>query len=299
MRKYFTTLAIILLVGFAVIGGYVAATWLVTGELPAFLTNYVPGLAKPESRNILLMGTDGSNERTDVMMLLMINAEQDRIDLVSVPRDTRVNYEGDYVKINSIAEYGGVEDLMKTITSITGVNIDSYMSITFEGFRNVIDILGGVDFDVPEDMYYEDPYQDLYIDLAAGQQHLDGKKAEMVVRYRGYPNADLARIGVQQSFLRALYEQNLNAGLIVKAPALIPEMIQSVRTDLSIAQISSYLPMGQSLVSGDLQTHSLPGDSQYIDELSFFIVDQSQTNALISEIQSYVRPVETGTPANN
>ena len=299
MRKYFTTLAIILLVGFAVIGGYVGATWLVTGKLPDFLTQYLPGLSKPESRNILLMGTDGSNERTDVMMLLMINAEQDRIDLVSIPRDTRVNYEGDYVKINSVSEYGGVEDLMKTITSITGVNIDSYMSITFEGFRNVIDILGGVDFDVPEDMYYEDPYQDLYIDLAAGQQHLDGKKAEMVVRYRGYPNADLARIGVQQSFLKALYEQNLNAGLIAKAPALIPEMIQSTKTDLSIAQISSYIPMGQSLVNDDLQTHSLPGDSQYIDELSFFIVDQSQTNALISEIQSYVRPVETGTPANN
>ena len=217
-------------------------------------------------------------------MLVGLDPIENKITVLSIPRDTRVEVSpGRYDKINHTMGYENPEEtIMNAVENLTGMPVDYYCEITFEGFRDFIDILGGVEFDVPVDMHYEDPAQDLYIHVNKGLQVLNGEQAEGVVRFRNtYARADLQRIEVQQDFLKAMIEQKLNSGIVRKAPAIIEEMYESVKTNVSIKTALSYAGMLDEMDSDSFTTCTLPGVAQTIGGVSYVVPNEVELKELI------------------
>lgn len=194
--------------------------------------------------NVLLVGTDKGGSNTDVLMLVSYDIDNGKIHMTSVLRDFWAINDGKGHRVNSCMALGGDELLLQTVTDLTGVPINYYAKVDTTGFREVVDILGGVDFYVPRNMDYDDPAQGLSIHLKEGMQHLDGAQAEGLVRYRhgnrqangkmaGYVRGDYERTQVQRDFIKAMIEQKLNAKLILKAPELYSTITQYVKTNFT------------------------------------------------------------------
>ncbi len=210
--------------------------------------------------NILLLGIDARNGekwcRSDTMILASIDPRLKKAALIWIPRDTRIDVPGSKLdKINSASITGGPELAVKTVEKLMQVKIDNYVQVDFKGFTRLIDLLGGVDFDVPCDMYK--PAEG--INLHAGRQRLDGKAALSVVRFRGYPNADIGRAQQQQDFIKVLANEITKPDKIVKLPKILKESLQYVETDLKtgdIIRMASWI----SLFTGDaIASQTLPG----------------------------------------
>ena len=174
---------------------------------------------------ILLCGTDEDGARTDTILLLTLDRNEGSVRLLSIPRDT---YAPAYVvpKINSA--YGavgggekGMEQLMEQVKNVIGFLPDGYALVDLGAFVEAVDLLGGLDFDVPMDMDYDDPDQNLFIHLRAGEQHLTGEQLMWVVRFRsGYANADIGRTEVQRAVLKTAMKQWLRPKTLTALPGL-------------------------------------------------------------------------------
>ncbi len=185
--------------------------------------------------NILIMGTDKDGLRADVIMIVSVSRGE--INLISVPRDTRIKNSSNYMKINSALSVGGDEYLIEKVEEVTGIDIHEYIKVDFSAVENVIDYFGGVDFDIPQDMDYEDPYQDLYIHLKKGERHLNGEDSLKLLRFRGYAMADIERTSVQRDFIKAFLSQNLNFSLVYKLPSAGFEFARGADTSLNPFEI--------------------------------------------------------------
>lgn len=242
---------------------------------------------KRGNSTILLAGTDASGDRTDTIMLLNIDRKAGKLSLMSIPRDTKVNSTYTPHKIN--AAYGvngsgeqGMDALMEYVSECIGFRPDGYMLIDLNVFVELVDLMGGVRFDVPCDMYYNDPTQDLYINLQAGEQKLNGEQAMGVVRFRsGYAMADLERVNVQRDFLSAALHQWVSLKNIWKLPQALSLLLDHTLTDLSTANL---LWMAESVVlcgTGDMMMttipHGLNGDGEYV------LIDAQETLDLVNE----------------
>ncbi len=276
LRKLF----ILLLIIFIATGGYVAGSWAITGKPPKILTKILPC----ESKTILVMGMDSGGIRSDVMIVAFINGKNGDVNLLSIPRDTMVKIGKKTYKINSAHAVGGPEQSVETVENLLGIEIDNYVKFSFETFRNVIDALGGVDYDVPQDMKYSDPYQDLKIDLKAGMQHLDGDKAEQLVRFRHYPMGDEDRIKVQQDFIKELVKQKISPSILFRIPDIINTLGENIETDLPQSKWLSVAAVALKMDGQSLATHQMPGGAQRKYGLSYYVQDKEETKALISEI---------------
>lgn len=244
---------------------------------------------------ILLAGTDQGGARTDTLMLLTMDRPNQSLSLVSIPRDTLVNGSYAVPKINSV--YGannggdeGIEMLMTRVAQCIGFRPDGYMLIQLDAFVELVDALGGVTFDVPVDMYYNDPAQNLYIDLAAGTQTLTGEEAMGVVRFRsGYADADLGRVQVQRSFLSALIRQAVSVQGVAKSPMLLNILMEHTDSDLTV---SNYLWLAESALLcdlSDIQTVTLPGTARMLNGGSYYILDAA---SVAQTVNTYCNPYE-------
>ncbi len=193
-----------------------------------------------EKCNILIMGTDVDGRLTDVMMIAQIDPVNKTASVMSIPRDTYVKYRGYSGKINGVhATYydkelkSGSEDAILAVRELTGIPIHHFVKFNIKAFRQCIDELGGVDFNVPQNMNYSDPAQDLYINLKKGMQHLDGEKAEQLVRFRKYPEGDIKRIQVQQELMHALIDQKLNLKYVGEIGDIYSIVISNIETSMS------------------------------------------------------------------
>lgn len=265
----------IILTVFFVVGVYTAGSFLIAGS-----TNMLSG---DREKVILVMGTDKGGTRTDVLMLTFVNTKSKKVDIISIPRDTMVKIGTKYHKINSAYAIGQETQTIETVENLTGVEIDGYIKFTVDTFRDAIDALGGVRFTVAQDIFYEDPYQDLYIDLKAGRQHLNGKEAEGLVRYRGYPTADLGRIAVQQEFIKELVKQKANPITLLRAPLIIKALEQNIDTSLNENEIINLALAAVRVGVGGITTHQLPRSST-VSQYPYYVHDAAQTSALITEI---------------
>ena len=159
---------------------------------------------------VLLCGTDDGNGGSDTIMLAAVDTETKAIHVVSIPRDTLVNEDWTVKKINSAYNRSGIEGVEEQVEKIVGFPVDFYVTVDLQAFIDLVNAIDGVDFEVPIDMNYDDPAQDLHIHFSAGMQHLDGQEAMEVVRFRhnndgsGYPLQDLDRIKTQQAFLKTV-----------------------------------------------------------------------------------------------
>lgn len=198
---------------------------------------------------------------SDTIMLGVFDTANKKASLISIPRDTVVKYEGSYIKINASYSYGGVEAVRDCVSKMLAVPIDYYVKVNTRAFREIVDEIDGVWFDVPVRMDYDDPYGDLYIHIAPGYQLLDGKKAEGVVRCRScYANADIGRAATQRAFLAALAKQTITLSNVTKVTSLINILNTYVESDMPL---NTMVYFGTQAVGMDLDTSldmaGLPG----------------------------------------
>lgn len=242
------------------------------------------GFESDKRVNGLILGTDESGLRTDFIMFVSYNPQTQKVNLISIPRDTRVPDSVDK-KINSIYQKNKQDSSINEVEKILGVSIKYYAVINFKGLRNIVDDVGGVPIDVPMDMHYHDPYQNLYIDLNKGYQVLDGKNAEGLVRFRhGYADADLGRIRTQQKFISALAGQILKPQNIPKLPSIIKTITENVKTNISVSSILGYLGDAAKISQDKIIAETLPGDPKYIGDGSYFIYDKQKTKQMVEAI---------------
>lgn len=189
---------------------------------------------------------------SDTIMLGVFDTEAKTASLISVPRDTVVKYNGSNIKINAAYSYGGVEAVSQCVSQMLAVPIDYYVTVNTRAFRDIVDEIDGVYFNVPVKMDYEDPYGDLYIHINPGYQLLNGKQAEGVVRCRNcYSNADIGRSATQRAFLVALAKQTVTLSNVTKVTNLINILNTYVQSDMSL---NNMVYFGTQAVGMDLDT---------------------------------------------
>ena len=183
---------------------------------------------KPGCYTFLIVGLDQVGNNTDTIMVGMMDTKNHTLDVISIPRDTLANVSWGTKRINTIYAAAvntgkdGVQALKDGVRDMLGFEVDSYAVVDLTAFVELVDAIGGVDYDVPVDMYYDAPDQGLHIAIPAGPTHLNGEEALKVVRFRaGYANADLGRIETQQDFLSTVAKQMLTLGNIPNLPEFI------------------------------------------------------------------------------
>lgn len=248
-------------------------------------------LRRPGVSTILLAGTDEAGYRTDTIILMTVDSKQDAVSLLSIPRDTYT--EGYAVpKINSACGaagggQAGMEQLMTEVTRLLGFRPDGYLMVNFSVAEKVVDIFGGLDFYVPMDMNYDDPYQDLYIHLQEGYQHLNGEQAVQVLRFRsGYAMADLERVNVQRDLLQAAIDQWMTPSVVLRGPAAAAAVLKETTTDLSLGNCIWLARVLMGCDTTQMVTTTLPGSAQYIGGGSYFVPDRAAVETLMQETYS-------------
>ena len=254
------------------------------------------GLFSSGDVNVLVLATDKGQLLTDTVMVANMNTHTEKINLLSLPRDTRIQLEsGKNVKLNSVYQLDSEKERPKKVVSVVedllDIKIDHYVIMYPDGFKNIIDALGGVEFNVPQDMNYDDPDQGLHIHLKKGLQHLDGDKAEQYVRFRsGYQNADIGRISAQQEFLKALMEQKLNAGIIAKLPSLYSTLNKDFDSDIKLQDAVKIAKTAFGFKTAELNAYTLPSYPKYINGASYVIINEEETKKLIDSVFKATTP---------
>ncbi len=251
--------------------------------------------------NILICGTDDDGYRTDTIIVAHLDEETHDVALMSVPRDTVVlTGNGGIMKINSVYAGGGADGmarLSKRLGAMLGFELDGYVLVNLEAFRETVDLVDGVEFDVPQDMYYQDPTQNLHIDLKAGKQLLDGEKAMELVRFRkGYASQDIQRTKVQQEFLRALAKKVLSVSSLTKLKEFADVFSTYVTTDLTVGNM---LYFAKALMQCDfdaMKTYTLEGEGAMINGGSYYPLYAGKLVQVVNEsFNPYDAPVTLDT----
>ena len=206
------------------------------GDMPT-----VSGNRKEGMYTFLLVGTDMGDGNTDTIMVAAYDTKGQQVNIMSIPRDTMINESWDLKKINSVYSRTGssVSSLANRIQKLVGFKPDFYVKVDLSMFVKLVDLVGGVEFDVPQDMDYDDPTpgQDLHIHLKKGVQVLDGEHAMELVRFRRYSEGDIKRVEVQQAFMKALIKECLSIQHWGKIKAYIDLAMENVQTDLDAGSV--------------------------------------------------------------
>ena len=276
-----------------------------------------------EPIQVLLMGvsTDNGGKLTDTIIVGTYDPKTQKASLLSIPRDTFVGKNAQtgtgMDKINALYQKSPEKTLEK-VNELTGLNIKYYMVIDNQALIKLVDVIGGVDFYVPIDMVYDDPSQDLHINLKEGQQKLDGDKAEQLLRYRHgnldkktgkylgtypeeYGGNDYGRMRTQREFMIETVKQTVQAKNILKIKEIIDIAYEYVETNLSVSVIKDYVPYAVNIDINSIQSAVLPGGSYGPPTypLWFFIPDKKETAELMKELYGSNDEESTGTTSTN
>lgn len=251
---------------------------------------------------ILGVSTDLDSELTDTIMVASYNPNTQTANLLSIPRDTFTGKNKSKAtssqKINCL--YNITRTPQKTldaVNEITGLDIKYYMVIKTEALVKLVDAIGGVEFNVPINMYYTDKTQNLVIDLKAGTQTIDGNKAEQLLRFRhnndgtSYPveygDNDFGRMRTQRDFIMATLKQTLKPSNIFKLGQILEIANENVETNLEISYVKDYIPYAVEFNTDNLKTAALPGTTPNLSEtnnVSIFVVNQTAAKELIQSM---------------
>ncbi|MEA5465468.1 LCP family protein [Leptothoe sp. PORK10 BA2] len=247
---------------------------------------------------ILVMGLDEARDidgaaatdlvgRTDTMLLARIDPEDEAINVMSIPRDTRVEIPGYGIdKINQANVEGGAELAAQTVSyNFNEVEIDRYVRVSTAAFREIVDLIGGVEVFVPKAMQYEDKTQGLVIDLEPGWQTLNGNEAEQFARFRQDNLGDIGRVQRQQVLLKALRDRMLNPTVITQLPQIVRILQNHIDTNLSTEEILALAGFGLQLDREALSMVMLPGrfsdPAEY--QASYWVADPNGTNEVMEQ----------------
>lgn len=241
-------------------------------------TNQLSEEEKKKRINVLLLALDArpgeQTGRTDTMILASIDRQDKKIYLLSIPRDTRVRISGYGMdKINAAHMHGGVELAQKTVAELLGIPVDYYIKTDFNGFREIVDTLGGVEINVEKNMYHNEGDPEDLINLKKGVQKLEGKQALQYVRFRSDELGDISRTQRQQKFLQALAKEALQVNTVWKLPALVPQLAKAVETNLGIGEMISLATVAKEWKPENIISHTLPGNFMDMNGFSYWYVD--------------------------
>ncbi|NLO21606.1 MAG: LCP family protein [Syntrophomonadaceae bacterium] len=270
---------------------FAMGTMLGKGFQNGFMVSSVEGLVASGRLNILFMGIDArsneENSRSDTIIVASIDKKTKKAVMVWIPRDTRVEVSpGHYDKINSVNYVQGPEAACQVVGELLDIKIKHYVLTNFDGFAEIVDILGGVHIDVESNMYHPDPDPRLRINLSQGMQLLSGEDALRYVRYRGGPTADIGRTQRQGKFIKALADEMIKTSTIVKLPQLLPKLMENVHTNLPVKEMGTLANIARHFSTDSIITQTLPGYS-YTDPsngASYWQADEEKTAGMIEAL---------------
>lgn len=256
---------------------------------------------------ILGVSTDLDSELTDTIMVASYNPNTQKANLLSIPRDTFTGKNKSKAtasqKINALYNINKTpEKTLEAVNELTGLDIEYYIVVKTEALIDVVNAIGGVEFNVPIDMKYDDPTQNLHIDLKAGLQKLDGDKAEQLLRWRHsnnikgvgmttypseYGNDDFGRMRTQRDFIVATMKQTLKPGNIFKIGQLLEIANKNVDTNIELSLAKDYVPYLVEFNTDEMKTATLPGttpDVKDTNNVSVFVVSKTETKELIDSM---------------
>ena len=253
-------------------------------------------IARPVT--ILIMGIDEVPDvpatsqaifdgRTDTMLLVRIDPAAGAVNVMSIPRDTRMDIPGyGVMKVNQANVEGGALLSAQTVSrNLGGIEIDRYVRVSTTAFREIVDLVGGVEVSVPKPMYYEDQTQGLVIDLEAGLQTLNGDEAEQFARFRQDAYGDIGRVQRQQTLLKALRERLTRPSVLPRLPQIVRVLQRRIDTNLSAEELLALANFALELESQAFQMVMLPGrfsePSEYI--ASYWIMDPTASQRVIND----------------
>lgn len=255
-----------------------------------------------EPINVLLLGmdigdtSDTKNEalkRTDTIILANFDPITKKAKLISIPRDTRVKINGKSQKINAAYPIGGQKLVKQLVGESLGVKVDYVVKVDYEGFRGIIDAIGGIDMYIEQDMNYDDPGQNLHIHFNKGETvHLDGKGAEEFFRWRknndgtGLVNGDVDRIKNQQKLMNAVIDKVLSLSMITKIDQVADVLNKNIETNLPLDVIVAYGMQALKMDTSNIEMTTLPGEGRYVGEVSYYIEDPKAIQKLKNELNS-------------
>lgn len=252
--------------------------------------------------NVLLLGLEGL--RSDTIMIASFDRVSKKANIISVPRDTYYTRDGyakysEFMKINSV--YGTDEKrqqaVMEAVEKLTGIPIDKYVSIDYDGVKAAVDAVGGVEFNVPFHMKYTDPYDDppLRINIPKGNQVIYGDKAMEFLRFRkgdpgypGYPNGDVGRIEIQQEFMKAAIAKALS----LKLPSVISSVYPYVKTNFTLTELLGLAGDAIGFSKENIDAEIMPGEAKYLGVLSFYIPNGEEITKMLYELYDVQLTVE-------
>lgn len=269
-RKRRRILMILGLVAVVLVGAALAVrSWIRIPELPQEPADpELPGVEEPGTPVVsqrregiytfLLAGRDVASGSTDTMLLLSYDTNAKTIYGLNLPRDTMMNVTTGSKRLNAVYSYNkgtdkdtqaekGMAALKQAVADLTGITPDFYVLVEWEAIGELVDAVGGVEFEVPFDMDYDDPYQDppLHIHQKAGLRTLSGDDAMQVIRWRknndgGGGGGDIARLAIQQDFLKAVVKKCLQPTIVLKFSSLVHIFKENVETDLTVGNILAF-----------------------------------------------------------
>ena len=276
-----------------------------TGFEGAELPEVAKSGQRPGVYTFLLVGQDtGGGGNTDTIILFTFDTNEKTIHGMSLPRDTMINssHSGAGHRLNAVYNYNkgsdpdtqlekGITALKREVGKLTGIIPDFYVVVQWEAVGELVDAIGGVDFDVPFDMDYDDPAQDLHIHLKAGQQTLSGEDAMGLIRWRHnndysvqYPNGDLGRVQTQQAFLKAVAAECLKPEILLKAPSLAQIFMENVETDLSIGNILAFAQLAAGMdTENNVNFVTMPWVDAKYPGVSMILPDVDQLLELLND----------------
>ena len=293
-------LVIILMISIFVIFSAYKNGWGVKGMIQTAMGQDERNLKDLDPFTVLIMGVseDISSKLTDTLMVASYNPKTQKATLISIPRDTFVGTNKQkatsYDKINALYQ-SSPEKTLAAVNKITGLDIKYYVVISNNALVQLVNEIGGVEFDVPIDMNYDDSSQKLAIHLKKGKQKLNGEQAEGLVRFRknnngtSYPveygDNDLGRMRTQREFITEVAKQTLQLKNITKIGSFIDIVKENVTTNITNwSTIKDYIAYAVDFNTENIQTASIPGEADYYNKLSFFIYNKKETDKLVKEL---------------
>lgn len=252
--------------------------------------------------SVLLMGVEdyssgGENGRTDTLMVATFNPKDEKLKLLSIPRDTLVDIagRGTQDKITHAHVYGGKQMTIETVENFLDIPIDYYAAVNFETFKNIVDILGGITVDVPFDFYQNsDDRIAEKLRFYEGEMELDGRYALAYARMRKQdPRGDIGRNERQQEVVTAIIKESLSLGTITKIDDLAKEFGKNVETNMKVSEGLSFLKEYSDFRTSNIDKLTLETYGDMINGVSYQIADEASLAEVQAELKEHLE-IERG-----
>ncbi len=288
-QKFTTFFVVLFVMGILLWGGLYSVNYVIGDETVENQNGSIENKLfskKKDEVNALISGTN--QNLTDTMIYVNYNVTTGKVAMMSIPRDTYITNE--YCighKLNSLYRGKNTEPFIQQIEELLDVNIDYYLIFDSDMVHSIVDAVGGVEVDVPMRMKYDDPTQNLHIDLKPGKQVLNGKQAEQFVRYRkgndgsSYARGDIQRTEVQQQFVKNFISTILSAKNITKIPDIINIALDNTNTNITAREALKYVTDVSKIDISNIASCTAPGAAKYIDGISYFLLDEEKTKQLV------------------